>query len=327
MKLGLALPTFSLDTGRTLTLSEVAVSARHAEELGFDSAWVMDHFWLENVGRPGVPRVGGHDPLVTLAYAAARTDSITLGTLVICNTFRNTGQLAREAAALADAAPDRLILGLGAGWGESEHDAFGYSFQHRVDRLEETLTVLPSLLRGDKVGVEGSQVQLREADVLVTAPAPPIWLSAFSPRMFGLTARYADGWNTAWHGTDTGRFKRELATLRSELADAGKSERDFTVSVGLWMLPVGGEELERAARRADTLKPEPTPDGWPFPALERTVNGPPERLAATVEEYVRLGAEHVILNMSVTPFSRFDPTYIDRAAEVLRAVKGAGVAR
>ena len=260
MKLGLALPMFDLETGRSLQLSQMADIAAHAEDLGFDSAWVMDHFWLENVGRPGVPRVGGHDPLVSLAYIAARTEKITLGTLVVCNTFRVTGQLAREVAALADAAPDRLILGLGAGWGESEHDAFGYSFVHRVDRLEETLTALPRLLAGGKVDLHGSQVKLKAADVLVTAPSPPIWLSAFSPRMFGLTGQYAKGWNSAWHGPDTTRFKHELAALRLQLENAGRTDSDFTVSVGLWMLPVAGEELEQASRRADNLKPDPTPE-------------------------------------------------------------------
>src|SRR5579875_2718722 len=100
VRVGLALPMFDLETGRPLTLSELADFAKRTEELGYDSVWAMDHFWLENVGR----RTGGHDPLVALAYIAARTERITLGTLVICNSFRNPGQLAREAAALADAA-------------------------------------------------------------------------------------------------------------------------------------------------------------------------------------------------------------------------------
>jgi alkanesulfonate monooxygenase SsuD/methylene tetrahydromethanopterin reductase-like flavin-dependent oxidoreductase (luciferase family) len=298
-------------------LKEVANFAGQAEALGFDSVWVMDHFWLENVGRPAMRRVGGHDPFVTLAYIAARTDRITLGTLVVCNTFRNPGQLAREAAGLADAADGRLILGLGAGWGEDEHEAFGYSFDHRVSRLEETLQVLPSLLRGQSCRLNGQQIRLRSADILTTAPAPPIWLSAFSPRMFDLTARYASGWNSAWHGPDTSRFERELDSLAAARERAHRSRKEVEISVGLWVLPVDGNQLKAAAARAEALKPRITPDGWPSPARERTVNGSNDQIASVVKTYARLGADHVILNMSVTPFSLFDTSYIDRAAALI----------
>jgi FMNH2-dependent dimethyl sulfone monooxygenase len=215
---------FDLETGRPMRLSDLAEFAQHAEALGYDSVWAMDHFWLENVGR----RTGGHEPMLALAYVAARTERITLGTLVICNSFRNPGQLARETAALTDGAEDRLILGMGCGWEESEHDAFGFSFTHRVDRLEETLTVLPALLRGQSRDYEGSHVQLHGANVLTSASAPPVWVAAFGPRLLRLTARFGDGWNSSWHGPDTTRFARELAALRAELQTAGRDPRDAT---------------------------------------------------------------------------------------------------
>jgi alkanesulfonate monooxygenase SsuD/methylene tetrahydromethanopterin reductase-like flavin-dependent oxidoreductase (luciferase family) len=319
MKLGIALAMFDLETGRPLRLAEMAEVARHAEALGFDSIWVMDHFWLVNVG----PRTGGHDPLLTLTYIAARTERIALGTLVVCNSFRNVGQLSREVAALSDAAENRLILGLGCGWEEEEHTAFGFPFSHRVDRLEETLRVLPALLCGERQDLDGAQIQLRGANVLTTAPAPPLWVAAFGPRLLQLTGRFASGWNSAWHGPDTTRFAREVAALRAEVQRAGRDPGDFTISAGLWMLPVAGEDLISAEKRATSLKPANAPANWPQPLRERAVTGTVEDMARVVQDYVRLGASHIILNLSVTPFSRFDPSYIERAAALLPVVKGA----
>jgi alkanesulfonate monooxygenase SsuD/methylene tetrahydromethanopterin reductase-like flavin-dependent oxidoreductase (luciferase family) len=317
VKFGIALPMYDLETGRTLRLAEMADFAQRAESLGYDSIWAMDHFWLENVGR----RTGGHDPLAILAYLAAKTERIALGTLVVCNSFRNVGQLARETAALADAAEDRLILGLGCGWGEAEHHAFGFRFDHRVDRLEETLSVLPALLGGERRSIEGTQVQLRDANVLTTAAAPELWIAAFGPRLLGLAGKYADGWNTAWHGPDTSRFEREVGALRAAIQQAGRSLDAVTISVGLWMLPVAGEELDEAERRALSIKPANAPASWPDPLRERAVTGTVDQVAGVVEDYIRLGAKHIIANPSVSPFSRFDPSYIDRAAAVLRKVK------
>src|SRR5205085_939423 len=82
-------------------------------------------------------------PMVTLAYLAAGTTDAELGTLVVCNSFREPGQLGREALALADASAGRFILGLGAGWHQPEYDGFGIPFDHKVSRLEETLETRP----------------------------------------------------------------------------------------------------------------------------------------------------------------------------------------
>ena len=319
MKLGVALPVFDLETKRTLGLAELAAFARRAEDLGFDSAWVMDHYWLDNVG--GV--TGGHDPFVTLAYVAGRTEAITLGTLVACNGFRSVGQLAREAVALADAAPGRVVLGLGSGWEESEFDAFGYRFGHRVSRLEDSLQVLPALLDGERVTFDGRYVRLRDAFVLRTAPTPPVWVAAFTPRLLGLAGRYAAGWNTAWHGPDPqARFTRELGALREAIAAAGREPAELTISVGLWLMPVAGNELELAERRASSLKREDAPTNWPQPLALRTVTGEPDELERVVRSYVEAGADHVILNLSVTPFSLFDPSYLERAAVLVERLRG-----
>ncbi len=317
VKIGVALQMFDLETGRPFGLAEMAGHAQQAEALGYDSVWVMDHFWLENVGR----RTGGHDPLITLAHIAACTRRVGLGTLVVCNSFRNPGQLAREVAALADAANGRLILGLGCGWEESEHAAFDFPFRRRVDRLEQTLDVLPRLLQGWRGNYEGSQVHLHDANVLTTGEPPPIWLAAFGPRLLGLTARFAEGWNSSWHGPDTTRFQLEVTALRDGLQTSRRSLVDFTISAGLWVLPVSGRDLAFAENRAESLKRADADESWPSPVRERMSTGQVPEVALTVEKYVALGARHIILNLSVTPFSLFDPSYMERAAPDAVAVR------
>lgn len=320
MKFGVALPMFDLQTGRTLHLAELAEFGARADALGFDSLWVMDHFWLDNAG---ARRTGGHEPMMALAYLAAQTSRITLGSLVLCNSFRNPGQLAREAAALADAAEGRLILGLGSGWSRAEHEAFGFPFEGRTDRFAATLAALPTLLGGGSWNDDSGVLPLRRAQVLTTAPRPPVWVAAFQPRLLQLTAQYAEGWNTAWHGPDTGRFDAELAQLRQQIAAVGRDPAALEISVGLWVIPVAGEELAAAERRAELLKPGAAPASWPSPLRERAITGTPEDLADAMLAYGRRGAQHVILNLSVTPFSHFDAAYLGRAAEAVRLVRNA----
>ncbi|HXM54193.1 MAG TPA: LLM class flavin-dependent oxidoreductase, partial [Candidatus Dormibacteraeota bacterium] len=248
--------------------------------------------------------------LMALAYVAARTSRIKLGTLVLCNTFRHAGQLAREAAALADAAPGRFILGIGAGWYEREYRAFGLPYDHRVSRLEETLRVLRPLLEGGRVSLAGRHLTLDDADVLTSGPAPPIWMGGGGDRMLRLATRYADGWNWGWSGPDVEPFERNLARLRA----AGELRPGFCPSICLLALPIEDDErpavLDHAARFGGPFWNRGEPD-------ERAVIGGPARLAEALRAYERAGASHAILNLAVAPHALMDWSYLDRAAAAL----------
>jgi alkanesulfonate monooxygenase SsuD/methylene tetrahydromethanopterin reductase-like flavin-dependent oxidoreductase (luciferase family) len=128
----------------------MAADAVAAEGLGYDSVWVMDHFFIERGGRRVL---GGPEPLAFLNHVAARTERIELGTLVLSAPFRAAAQLAREARTLETASGGRFILGIGAGWHQPEFDAFGFPFDHLVTRLEEYLeTLIPLLDHGAVFG-------------------------------------------------------------------------------------------------------------------------------------------------------------------------------
>ena len=271
MRIGLALGTVDAGSGRPVPLAQVAEQALEAERLGYSSAWVMDHLFVERDGA----RHGAHDPFVTLAYLAAVTHRITLGVLVAAAPFRDPGQLAREAAAMTDAAPGRFVLGLGAGWHEPEFTAFNLPFERRVARLNEYVPIVKRLLAGEQVSVRGDFYRARAAEVLNTAPAPPVWVAAFKPRMIQLTVELADGWNAAWLDQDPSRFL-ELKSIVDEARARNRRERPLTISVGVHVGP--GRDVRR-----------------------------------TLAGYAEAGAEHVILNFGPRPFESFEPGAPKRA--------------
>ncbi len=295
VKVGVTLKMYDYFTYRPTPLAAIAEQARRAEEIGFDSVWVMDHVFIE---RPG-GRVLSHEPMICLAQVAAATKRIALGSLVLCHAFRHPVQLAREASALADMSNGRFILGLGAGWHQPEFDALGLPFDHLVGRLEEAIEPLQRLLQGGSATLNGKWLHLSEASIGVTTPPPPIWIAAEGPRMLALAAK-VDGWNHAyWGAEDTTRFKSALQRLRQELDRIGR----------------GHDEVEATASVACVL------DGWDevqggFREPEVAV-GPAEKIAEVIRDYAEAGAKHVILSLSPDPYGEIDPDALEKAAKIL----------
>lgn len=170
-------------------------AARRAEEAGYDDVWVCDH--LEGIPRPEVPV---HEGWTILAAVAAVTGRIGLGTLVLATMFRAPRVLAKAAATLAEVAPGRLTLGLGAGWNRDEHAAFAVPYPpyvERVARLEETVDALREL-----------------------APGVPVLLGGAGDLLIDLAARKGDLWNAP-----TARLPALpalAARLRRKAAQAGR---------------------------------------------------------------------------------------------------------
>jgi alkanesulfonate monooxygenase SsuD/methylene tetrahydromethanopterin reductase-like flavin-dependent oxidoreductase (luciferase family) len=317
VKVGVMLPNHDA-AGRTLTLAEVAAYAAGAERLGFDSVWASDHFHGDDRAPGGAG--GRHDPLLALAYLAAHTTSITLGTLVLANGFRAPAQLAREIATLSHLAPGRVVIGLGTGGRVSEFDTFGFQRERPVQRLSETLKVVRALLAGETVTFEGESARLQDANLLLAEAVPPLWIAAFGPRMLELTAELADGWNTAWYGEDVDPFRSALRSFREAQERLGTADRNIEISVGVRMIPVTGAERRRLVDRLDRLRPDPAPVLWGELA-DAVVTGTVAELAEAVLRYRDAGAQHVILNLSLLPTSLLDSSYLDRASGLLALLR------
>ena len=171
------------------SVDEVVATARRAEELGYDTVLLRDHFVTEPYGDQVAPLLG-------LAAAAFATARLRVGTLVLANDYRHPVLLAKEAATLQQLSGGRFELGLGAGWLRTEYEAAGLAFDRagvRVGRLEEAVHVLKELLAGKEVRFEGEHYRVNGVTNFPAVDhAPRVLLGAGSPRMLRLAGRQAD---------------------------------------------------------------------------------------------------------------------------------------
>ncbi|HEV2013856.1 MAG TPA: LLM class F420-dependent oxidoreductase [Candidatus Dormibacteraeota bacterium] len=216
--------------------------ADRVESLGLDSLWRSDHFF-SLMGHPERPALECWTSLTALAQ---RTQRIRFGPLVSPMTFRHPALLARMAAAVDGLSNGRLVLGVGAGWNEAEHQAYGISLpplKERMDRLEEGIAVIKALWTGGPVDFEGHYYQLRGAAAFprpVQRPAPPLLIGGDGEiRLLRVVAREADEWNSHAPGPEAYRVKR--ARLEEHCRSAGRNPDEIRRS---WM---GGVLIGRDA--------------------------------------------------------------------------------
>lgn len=258
-----------------------------AESVGFDSIWVGDHLLFRSGGQASGP-IEAWSALAALAVA---TDRVELGPLVACASFRNPALLAKTAAALDDISGGRLILGLGSGWNETEYEAFGFPFDHRVARFEEAFLIVRTLLHEGAIDFPGTYYQVRDCELLpkVTKRGrPPLLVGSTGARMLRAALPYVDAWN-AWY-TDT-RNRAEGARSLSDRVDAacieiGRSPDSVERTVAVFVRPA----LE--GQRADT-----SPHDGIVP-----LSGTADEIAAGLLAYAAVGISHVQLVLNpITP--------------------------
>jgi F420-dependent oxidoreductase-like protein len=164
IRLGFQIPNFSYGTGVEQLFPTVIAQAREAESAGFDSVFVMDHFYqLPMLGSPDQPMLEAYTALGALATA---TERVQLGTLVTGNTYRNPTLLAKVITTLDVVSAGRAILGIGTGWFELEHDQLGYefgTFTDRFNRLDEALEIILPMLKGERPTFSGKWYRAENA--------------------------------------------------------------------------------------------------------------------------------------------------------------------
>ncbi len=212
LRVGVQLP----EVEREVRWPEYVAMARRAEELGFDTVWLGDHLLYRFAD--GSTR-GPWEVWTLLSAIAASTSRIRLGPLVASTAFHAPAMLAKLAATVDEVAEGRLVLGLGAGWNETEFRAFGFPFDHRIDRFEEAFTIIRTLLRDGQIDFAGRYFQARDCELL-PRPArpggPPLLIGSRGERMLRITLPHVDAWNV-WFA-DTGNVPGGVPPLR-ELVD------------------------------------------------------------------------------------------------------------
>jgi probable F420-dependent oxidoreductase len=261
------------------------------EQAGFDSIWVYDHVLFRY---DGVPDLGVHECWTLLAGLAEVTERVELGALVMCTGYRNAGLLAKMAAALDEMSGGRLTLGIGAGWHDPEYEAFGWPTDRKVSRFAEAIEVICSLIRTGQANFEGEYVTARNAVMLPPARSDmPILVACEKPRMLGLTARFADAWNTAWYGEPDQRLATQREALRRACDEVGRDPAEITTTVGL------------------TVQ---------YPGVERegpALRGSPEQMAEALAAYDALGVDHVMAELQ--PSNRDTYAEFGEALRIYRA--------
>jgi probable F420-dependent oxidoreductase len=301
LRVGIQLP----EVEREVRWPEYVAMARRAEDVCFDTLWLGDHLLYRLAD--GSAR-GPWEVWTMLAALAASTSRIRLGPLVASTAFHAPAMLAKLAATVDEVSGGRLVLGLGAGWNETEFEAFGFPFDHRIDRFEEAFTIIRTLLREGAIDFDGRYYQARDCELL-PRPArpggPPILIGSSGPRMLRMTMPYADAWNV-WYA-DTGNSPTGLQPFLARVDDAcrevGRDPTKVERTVAVMVRLAGGQGRLMGDSKRGTIAP---------------IGGEPAEIAAALLAYARLGVAEV--QLVVDPITEAS---IDALAPVLEALRQA----
>lgn len=290
----------------------VATLATSAEDAGFSSVWVMDHFWqLPPLGGPDQPILEGYTLLGALA---ARTTSVELGTLVTGVTYRNPALLAKMVTTLDVISRGRAVLGIGAAWYDVEHVGLGFDFPpvgERMDRLEEAVQICRAMFTEAQPSFTGRYyriVEARNRPRPVRADGIPIMIGGNGERRtLELVARHADRGNI--HGSPA-TVRHKLAVLRRH-CDAADRDYDAITKTWLGTLILTASAEETAGVEA-LLRPSAGAD-----FDERFLVGTDEQVAEQVGALLDAGLDEVIVNMPTA-----DAAAVRQAGELLTSRLG-----
>jgi F420-dependent oxidoreductase-like protein len=253
---------FRIVLGQRASWPELLARTRETEALGFDGLFLVDHFYgLFDVMDPT------HEAYTMLAALAPFTQSLRLGVLVCGNTYRNPAFLLKQAVTVDHISGGRVDFGVGAGWTEREHEAYGWPFpsaRERVDRFAEALEIWDRLQQEERTTYEGQHYQIVDAPFEpkpLQRPRMPLLIGGSGPRMLRLAARHADIWNAVGTPEEGGATNQRLdAACAAEGRDPASLVR--TVSPRINLLEsvdafVDGVAAFRAAGFRDIYLPWP----------------------------------------------------------------------
>ena len=302
IRLGFQIPNFSYGTSVAELFPTVIAQAREAQSAGFDSVFVMDHFYqLPMLGSPDQPMLEAYTALGALATA---TEDVLLGTLVTGNTYRNPTLLAKIITTLDVISQGRAVLGIGTGWFELEHDQLGFefgTFTERFAKLDEALEIILPMIKGERVSFSGEYYRTVEAfaEPRYRDHIPLMIGGSGEKKTFGLAARYFDHLNII---ASFDELPGKVAALARRCDEVGRDPATLETSMLLTAVP----------------DPAMTDDMLPAEMRGRMVVGSPERIAEAVHTHVLgAGVDGVILNLPA-----YVPGSITKVAEALRPVLG-----
>ncbi len=316
-RLGYQIPNYTYpDVDAAGLFPKLIEQAKAAEAAGFDRLFVMDHFYQ-------LPGIGDPDDFMlecytTLGAIAQHTETIGLSALVTGNTYRNPAILAKTVTALDIVSAGRASLGIGSGWFELEHDAYGIafnSFTERFEKLEEALQIIIPMLNGERPTFAGDHYNVTEA---VNSPAPlgkvPVMIGGSGEKKtLRMVAQYADESNLV---CTTEEIPRKLDALAAHCEQLGRDRSEIAVTKLVMGVVAPTKEAAEASITAYTEL-----HGWPPEAAEymaplMTV-GDPDSFGEQVQDMIDAGLDGITMNLATLAH---DPDMIALAGEVCNKV-------
>jgi F420-dependent oxidoreductase-like protein len=302
IRLGFQIPNFSYGTGVEQLFPTVIAQAQEAESAGFDSVFVMDHFYqLPMLGDPDQPMLEAYTALGALATA---TERVQLGTLVTGNTYRNPTLLAKTITTLDVVSQGRAILGIGTGWFELEHDQLGFdfgTFSDRFNRLDEALQIILPMIKGERPTFSGTYYRATEAmaNPRLRDHIPLMIGGSGEKKTIPLAARHFDHLNVI-AGFD--ELPRKVQVVREQCEKIGRDPATLETSMLLTVL----------------LDENVPADAIPAEMAQRMVVGGPDSIADQVKsKVIDAGIDTVIINI---PF--YTPGAVKAVGEALAPLVG-----
>lgn len=308
-RLGLQIPNFTYPGVQPAQLfGRVVDQAVAAEQSGFDTVFVMDHFY--QLPMMGAPEQEMFEAYTLLGALAARTSSVRLGTLVTGVTYRHPSHLAKAVTALDVISGGRALLGIGAAWFDLEHHSLGFDFpplRERYERLTDALEICRGMFTQPQTTYAGTHFSV---DGAFNQPAPingeiPIMIGGQGERKtFGLAARYANELNTIAAFSD---IPRKLEALDERLAEVGRDRSDITVTP-LGTLVLGETHDAARAKLArllaaggldlDAVLADPAMSEM---VTQRMLWGDPDEVTEQVRALLDTGLDGLVVNMIADP--------------------------
>ncbi|MGB8361031.1 MAG: LLM class F420-dependent oxidoreductase [Acidimicrobiia bacterium] len=323
-KLGYQIPNFTYpDVGPADLFGVVKRQAEEADRSGFDTLLVMDHFYqLPGLGDPDLYMLECYTLLAGLAQV---TSNVRLGALVTGNTYRNPAVLAKTVTTLDIVSGGRAQLGIGAGWYELEHEAFGIefgTFTDRFEKMEEALQIIIPMLRGERPSFDGEHYRVKEA---INEPPPvgrvPVMIGGSGEKKtLRMVAQYADESNLIAQAAD---IPRKLEALAAHCERLGRDRSEITVSwqksaciapsmeeaeaeLFAWL---GGRGMDVAALDDETRQR----------ILGRFVYGDPDTVGEKLAADLALGVDGFTIN---TPANAHVPGRVELLGQTVSALIG-----
>jgi F420-dependent oxidoreductase-like protein len=262
-----------------MSFKAIADRAAQAEKLGYHSLWFVDHFWNR-----GIPDADCLEATALMSAIAARTEKLRIGSLVLCNSFRNPALLAKSLTTIDNLSNGRLEIGLGAGWMDEEFRGYGYEFPTigtRLRQLEEALVVMKLLFTEKRATFKGRYYALEDAynsPKPVQMPHPPITIGGSGEKvMLKIVAKHADRWNCpAGYRSFEGKFN----VLKDHCKAVGRDINSINISEQLLVcLGATEAEVEDKWKVASRLKP------FSFTGIK----GTPAQITEQLHDRVRKG--------------------------------------